>query len=131
MKILYLVVGLTIHVARHYSLKTHFFFLKLFIFQAVAAYLSPPIAVVYCLAISWKRMNEKVCLFLIVNSKVYWIQIQNVPSRNDPTQNDPSHKVPSRNDPVTKGPRSRNDPALKVPSQNVPRYERPRSRNYR
>jgi hypothetical protein len=30
--------------------------------QAVAAYLSPPIAVVYSLAISWRRMNEKVCL---------------------------------------------------------------------
>ena len=28
--------------------------------QAVASYLSPPIAMVYCLAISWPRMNEMV-----------------------------------------------------------------------
>ena len=27
--------------------------------QAVASYLSPPIAMVYCLAISWRRMNEQ------------------------------------------------------------------------
>jgi len=32
---------------------------QLFIYiQAISAYLSPPIAVVYCMAISWKRMNE-------------------------------------------------------------------------
>jgi len=32
---------------------------QLFIYiQAISAYLSPPIAMVYCLAISWKRINE-------------------------------------------------------------------------
>jgi len=32
---------------------------QLFIYiQAISAYLSPPIAVVYCLAVSWPRMNE-------------------------------------------------------------------------
>ena len=34
---------------------------QLFIYiQAISAYLSPPIAIVYCMAISWGRMNEKV-----------------------------------------------------------------------
>jgi len=33
---------------------------QLFIYiQAISAYLSPPIAIVYCMAISWGRMNEK------------------------------------------------------------------------
>lgn len=34
---------------------------QLFIYiQAIAAYLAPPIAATYCLAITWKRMNESV-----------------------------------------------------------------------
>jgi sodium/myo-inositol cotransporter 3 len=28
--------------------------------QSIAAYLSPPIAAVFCLSIMWTRMNEKV-----------------------------------------------------------------------
>ena len=32
---------------------------QLFIYiQSIAAYLSPPIAMVFCMAITWKRMNE-------------------------------------------------------------------------
>ena len=28
--------------------------------QSIAAYLSPPIAMIFCMAIIWPRMNEKV-----------------------------------------------------------------------
>ena len=39
---------------------------QLFIYiQAISAYLSPPIAIVYCMAISWGRMNEKVRLEIV------------------------------------------------------------------
>ena len=38
--------------------KSHCSIILMIYFQAISAYLSPPIAVVYCMAISWKRMNE-------------------------------------------------------------------------
>ena len=38
---------------------------QLFIYiQAVSAYLSPPIAAVYILAITWQRSTEQVMLFI-------------------------------------------------------------------
>ena len=38
---------------------------QLFIYiQSVSAYLAPPIAAVYILAVLWKRMNEAVCLLV-------------------------------------------------------------------
>ena len=38
--------------------------------QAVASYLSPPIAMVYCLAIAWPRVNEAVRRSIITASPV-------------------------------------------------------------
>lgn len=34
--------------------------------QAISAYLSPPIAMTFCMALTWKRMNEKVSEMLMV-----------------------------------------------------------------
>lgn len=44
--------------------------------QAIAAYLSPPIAAVYVLAVLWKRANEQVnLLYYYVKGMIGYIQI--------------------------------------------------------